>query len=367
MRAPDEVVRLVRPGDGDRLAGSWLGLLERLGVDDYCTTPDWTLAWWETLGRTTSAQVALWYGPDDRLDAIVPLFGNRERLHRRLPASVSTWEHLGGGVGNADHLRILCVRDLEADVLAWLGRVARRRSVRFHSLDADSPRPRTGATVTEQTRCPRMPLADDRVSPDFRRKLTYYRRRLERRGVSFEVLSRPEDLTPDVFGRLFDLHEARWEASSGERPGFLRARAPFFAQLVARGGVERGPRLVIARRDTTVIGALLGFRFGGTFGYFQNGWDPSYASMSLGTVLIDAAVSHARDDGARTFDFMRGAGAFKYRFGAVDRVDDTVLVPAGPGGALLRWKYTAGRGFARRSGGSRTVAGAHEVGGGVGR
>ena len=44
-------------------------------------------------------------------------------------------------------------------------------------------------------------------------------------------------------------------------------------------------------------------------------------------------------NGARTFDFLRGAEPYKYRFGAVDRWDRTWMVPRGPAGALLAARY----------------------------
>lgn len=370
VRPPDEVVRLEQRGDGDRLAAPWLDLLARLGWDDYCLTPDWALSWWETTGACGDARVALWYDGDGRAEAVVPLFLHRERLHSRVPVTVSAWVNLGAGRGNADHLRLLSVAERATDVVAWLDRFDRRRPLLLHSLDPASYRPPghgpARATVVERVRCPRLELgSDDPVPAPFRRKLTYYRRRLEREGFSFETTSSPGDVTPELLGNLFDLHEARWEASLGSRPGHLRARAEFFGQLVARGAAGRGPTLVVARRDGDVAGVLLGFWSGGTYAYFQNGWDPTYASLSLGSVLVDSALAAARDGGARTFDFMRGTTDFKYRFGAHDRIDESVLVPSGVGGALLRWKYTTGREVARRYAEPSSAEDSREVEGSV--
>jgi CelD/BcsL family acetyltransferase involved in cellulose biosynthesis len=84
-----------------------------------------------------------------------------------------------------------------------------------------------------------------------------------------------------------------------------------------------------------------GFRWRDEFAYYQTGWLPELASLSLGTVLVAEAIRAARADGARVFDFLRGQEPYKYRFGAVDKVDTTLLLPHGPSGLLLRLKFGA--------------------------
>ena len=65
------------------------------------------------------------------------------------------------------------------------------------------------------------------------------------------------------------------------------------------------------------------------------GWDVAYAPHSIGSVLIARAIGEARAHGARTFDFLRGAEPYKYRFGASDAFDETYLVPRSLTGRLL--------------------------------
>jgi CelD/BcsL family acetyltransferase involved in cellulose biosynthesis len=56
-------------------------------------------------------------------------------------------------------------------------------------------------------------------------------------------------------------------------------------------------------------------------------------------VLVSETIRLAGSAGAKVFDFLRGAEAYKYRFGATDRVDQTWLVPRGAGGRLLDLRY----------------------------
>lgn len=65
------------------------------------------------------------------------------------------------------------------------------------------------------------------------------------------------------------------------------------------------------------------------------GWAP----LRLGTVLISEAVRACAEQGLHTFDFLRGTEPYKYRFGAVDRHDTTLLLPHGPTGPLLALKH----------------------------
>lgn len=348
MRPPDEVVTLDELGDQEALSVAWRDLLVRLGGSDYCSTPDWALSWWETTGARGTAELALWRDPDGSLAAVVPLYLHTEQVHHRIPVPISTWVNLGGGRGNADHLRIASTDTVWPDVEYWLLNSRGRRPLHLRSLDPRAPVPGGPRVVTEEIVCPRLALGDDDpVPPAYRKRLDYYRRRLRNEGVGFDVVD-PGTPAGDTLAALFDLHESRWERADGVRPTHLRERAAFFEQLARRADDQRGPVLVRARVEDRTVGVLLGFWFGTTFSYFQNGWDPTMANRNIGSVLIDEALDWARDRGATVFDFMRGTAPFKYRFGAVDHVDRSVLYPRGPEGRLYRWKYTSGRTIARR-------------------
>jgi len=84
---------------------------------------------------------------------------------------------------------------------------------------------------------------------------------------------------------------------------------------------------------------LYGFSWKDVLAFYQIGWEARWARRSMGSVLIYHALRIAAANGVRTFDFLRGAEAYKYRFGAVDRHDRTWLLPQGPAGMLLAAKY----------------------------
>jgi CelD/BcsL family acetyltransferase involved in cellulose biosynthesis len=91
----------------------------------------------------------------------------------------------------------------------------------------------------------------------------------------------------------------------------------------------------VARRGEQVVGVLYGFWWRDTFAAYQQGWDRAYSADALGNVMILHALERVAEQGATTFDFLRGTEPYKYRFGARDELDRTWLVPRGPAGALL--------------------------------
>ncbi len=126
---------------------------------------------------------------------------------------------------------------------------------------------------------------------------------------------------------------------AGRRSSFDLSKRPLHTALVERGARGRGPVALVAERGGTPAAMLYGFRWRDTFAYYQSGWEPELARLSIGTVLVAQAIGFAAADGARVFDFLRGAESYKYRFGALDRYDETWLLPHGAGGALLALRH----------------------------
>ncbi len=52
--------------------------------------------------------------------------------------------------------------------------------------------------------------------------------------------------------------------------------------------------------------------------YYLGGFDPDYAALSPGALLVGHAIEAAVREGAVAFDFLRGREAYKRRWGARD-------------------------------------------------
>jgi CelD/BcsL family acetyltransferase involved in cellulose biosynthesis len=350
QRDPTRVIDLRVPANRDTLVADWRQLVVDVPEASYFQTPDWALSWMNNFGADRPARIACWYD-GDRLLGLVALHRHSERLHSRLPVVLSAWSLLGSGYSSADHLGVVATDSVFPDVVAWLRRTFSSQTLLMSGLP-ESQLHRYSAlgegAVIAETQCPRIALQPSPpIPPKFAKKLAYYLRRLNKEGVEFSWMG-PGEIDAVLLESLADLHEDRWEMKSGDRPPHLRNRLQFFADLVRLGDDDRGPRCIVAKVDRKIVGVLLGFVSNGTFAYFQTGWDPAFAPLSLGTVLVERAISESAQRGLSTFDFLRGTEQYKYRFGAEDAVDRTLLFPHGAHGYLMKWKYTKGRSVARR-------------------
>jgi SAM-dependent methyltransferase len=246
--------------------------------------------------------------------------------------------------GAADHCGWLVSGERAEAVAAWLSEVIDGSALLVRSVDPDcSLVLPAGARVVEATPCPRvaLPVVPGAGGPSgtLVRQLRRFTRRLEHEGIRFEWVS-PGRVDEPLLVVLFDLH-ARGRVDRGGGGSFGIDQLPLHSELARAAGPGRGPAAVVARRGETIVGILYGFWWRDTFAAYQSGWDRSYARQALGNVLILHALEFAADQGARTFDFLRGTEPYKYRFGARDRWDRTWLVPRGPAGTLLLARHRA--------------------------
>jgi CelD/BcsL family acetyltransferase involved in cellulose biosynthesis len=340
--ADPEVIELDATATIDDLAGEWRELAAAVEGSSYFQTPDWILGWWETLGGRPSTRLAAWRTPDGRLDALVALSRDRERLHHVAPISIPVYANTGSGMGAADHCGWLVgARHAEA-VGAWISETIDSSPLLVRSADRDWPGAEVlpaGARVVDTIACPRLTLGggDEGPSPSFVRQLRRFTGRLAREGVRIEIV--PATAVDDaLLDALFALHADRRRRRGGSTFGL--EQLAFHRRLLARAGTGRGPEAVIARHEGgDVVGVLYGFRWRDTFAAYQSGWDPRHARHGLGNVLLLHALDHAVAQGVRTFDFLRGTEPYKYRFGARDRRDSTWLVSRGAAGAVLDARY----------------------------
>jgi CelD/BcsL family acetyltransferase involved in cellulose biosynthesis len=78
-------------------------------------------------------------------------------------------------------------------------------------------------------------------------------------------------------------------------------------------------RLFTLTCDGRAACVLLNYFCDGRYYFFIGGFDPAMMRWSVGTCLFAHVFQTAIEEGAHEFDFLKGAEAYKYRFGAVDR------------------------------------------------
>jgi CelD/BcsL family acetyltransferase involved in cellulose biosynthesis len=298
----------------EAIAAPWLELHQRTTGATPFQSPHWLLPWWRAFGSDSPFVIASWSG--DRLDALLPLYILRDD---------DTNESLGMllGTGVSDYLDILG-DDIASITNEWL-------SADCQLWDLQQLRPTSpllamplaegwSDNVEDQEACPVLELDDfDRIlSPHARKKLRYYRRCAEREGaVTYE--SPTSDSLDELLTALFDLHAARWKRRG--LPGVLADETTQnFHRDAARRMLDAGAlRMYAMRINDRIVAVFYGFAHHGTVYYYLSGYDPELEKISIGNTIVAHAIEQAVRDGAKTFDFLRGAEDYKYAWGAKDR------------------------------------------------
>ncbi|MEA2590150.1 MAG: hypothetical protein QOH66_3077 [Actinomycetota bacterium] len=345
---PDpELIPAVEAAKLPWLVEAWRSLAASIPSSSYFQTPDWALTWWEVQGRPP-ADIAVWRNPSGAVEGVGFWAHVRMHLHSRVPVRIPAATIMGAGAPHAaDHCGWPVLPHRLADVRRWIGGHDQLGTVVFQNLDPDTGLPLLppGCRRVAVSHCPRLTiphdLADLPVSSKFGNRLRHYCRRLEQEGVTFSWTG-PGQMSPDVVDLLFSLHENRSRAREGAS-NFHRDLADFHRKLIICGRPDGGPASVTAFHDGSPVGILYGFLWGDTFSYYQGGWETAWSDLRLGHVLFREALAFLGGTGAKVFDFLRGAEGYKYQWGAVDRVDETWVLPRGiPGWALIQ-KYRAVR------------------------
>jgi len=72
--------------------------------------------------------------------------------------------------------------------------------------------------------------------------------------------------------------------------------------------------------DERIVAVVYGFAAREVLYLYLQGYDPTLAELSPGTLAVGFAVAEAAREGARAVDMLRGREGYKYRFGARDQV-----------------------------------------------
>jgi CelD/BcsL family acetyltransferase involved in cellulose biosynthesis len=314
----------------EALAPEWARLWDRAPAATPFQHPAWLLPWWRHLwGGGEAWWIALRDGA--RLAGLAPLF--TWGLTRRCVSLA--------GSGVTDYLDFLIEPEHAAAgaalVLEHLARHRGRWDVcDFQELRAESPV--TGAMADglrlqceRSSTCPvlRLPACWDEfqaaLSHKFRTGVRRARNRIRNAGDAvFETAGEAE--LEEAVAALFRLHEARWQAREEEGVMATPALQAFYTAAgreLQRAGMFR---LHVLRLDGAIVAALYGFAGHGRFYAYLDGFDPTLARLSPGTVLISYAIENAIREGLAEFDFLRRGEAFKYLWGARDECNRRVLI-----------------------------------------
>jgi CelD/BcsL family acetyltransferase involved in cellulose biosynthesis len=326
----------------EELRGDWAALNLSARAGCLFLGPEWQLPWWKHFGAGRELRVvALREGP--RLVGLLPLFRERVRLGG---ISARRLAFLGDGAAGCDYLDVLAAPGREDEVQAealrallaldWdaceLDGLLRESATALALVQRFPPGRLTafaeqGGAVRREAQlrfvCPYIPLDgsyEEYLATFGRRENLRRREKWLARQPGFEIACArtPEEAAP-ALEAFFRLHRARWAAEGGS-DGLAGERFEEFhrdavAEL-ARAGMLRLYTLSCARRP---VASVYGVVQRNRFLYYQSGYDPLWASRSVGLVLLARTVKDAFAEGLGEFDFLRGNEAYKAQWKRAER------------------------------------------------
>lgn len=315
--------------DLQRLAGEWTRLWSRCPHSSAFLAPQWLLPWWRHLGQSTLASVAVRSAADRELVAFAPMYVYRH------PQTAQ--RHLFPiGIGTTDHLDVLVRPDWEHTALAAIWSHFAERDdwdvLAFPQLRADSPLLRTALPAGWRRELvpgepsPLLSLRGASALPVPRamaQNVRTARHRAERAGAVTYELADARSLS-SALDALERLHAKRW-SERGESGVLADAAVQAFHREAAPGLLDAGLlRLHMLRLDGDIAAVLYALADPATMreprhSYYLGGFDPRLRALSPGSLLVARAIEQAHAEGATGFDFLRGAEAYKHRWGAVDQ------------------------------------------------
>jgi CelD/BcsL family acetyltransferase involved in cellulose biosynthesis len=336
----------------ERLREAWTELLAASSCDRLFLTWEWLFTWWKHLagGRKLSI-LAVRSGRN--LVGLAPL--------ALAPAPIShLWslprlEFLGVGNVGSDYLDVIIRRGYETGVMGALAEhlAGRNLAIALTQIDAkEGAAWRLGGELAQRgwsdsrtvtSVCPFIDLRGRSWSSylesrgaslryNFRRRV----RQLERSGICIER-AEADGQRQKSLELLVALHHMRWRERGGS-DAFHRRALVGFHQEFSQHALERGwLRLLTLRVGGEPAAGVYCFRYGGTFSFYQAGFDPGYAKQSVGLVTMGLAIKTAIEEGAEEFDLLHGDESYKFHWACQTReLGRLALYPAHKLGALCR-------------------------------
>ena len=308
----------------DTLTEEWRALAKASAVGSVFATPAWQRAWWESC-RTSEELLLLTFREGGAAKGIAPLMRTGDTIQFVGYSDLCDYhEFLFADGAEAEFYARLLDELLAID---W-------RTLELDGLTEDSPTLRylpdlagqKGLAVERalETVSPRIPIPVPPTWGDYLLSLNKkdrheLRRKLRRLDAAGEIAcydaAGSQDMDEDISTLLYLLK------SSGEaKAAFLTPeRERFFRTLAAAMSKEGFLKLFFLELDGTKVAASLCFDYKGVYYLYNSGYDPNYASLSVGLLLKALCVKDAIERGRTLFDLLRGPETYKYDLGGQDQ------------------------------------------------
>jgi CelD/BcsL family acetyltransferase involved in cellulose biosynthesis len=322
-------------------APQWKDLARR-GAETPFQTPQWNLAWWELVGRRdpTLTLHTLVFERDGAPCAVAPLMLREEGGGRALNFVSDPY---------ADYLDMLIDPAVEPSLIHQEFFAHLRRGLKEH-WDVVQLRevPKTSSTLAylqedgggersvtlrPSSVCPRLELNDEAATARAL-GIKEYAVKQRRLGQIAPLACHHFAAPADIEARLpayMAMHLRQWSPKLGRGISFDDATIERFYREAIRFLAPHGLLLLT---ELTLGGRPLAYYYGfihrQTFWGYRPTYDVSMAKYSPGAVMHRLMFIDLKERGFRTFDFMRGDYAYKYRYANVlTRNTDLLMWPGG--------------------------------------
>lgn len=310
----------VEPGDFSSLEREWGELLQACSDSHVFFTPQWQKAWWQEFGGGKEL-LLLSVRQNGELIGIAPMMRSGETIS------------LIGGGDVCDYMDFIALEGQEVAVLSQL--LDYLEPMDWNSFDLQSLLPHSIALghfvpLAKERGYPVEIMTED-VSPQLvlpsswedylsqlkrkdRHELQRKLRRLSKVPCHFYLVEGGEQLPQDLedFFRLFQQGKGgKGEFMTNQMRGFFEAMA---SSVATKGYL----RLAFLDVDGKRVACAICFDCWDHFHLYNSGYDPDYASLSVGLLCKAFCIREGILEGKRRFDFLRGAEPYKYDLGGQD-------------------------------------------------
>ncbi|MDA1189368.1 MAG: GNAT family N-acetyltransferase [Chloroflexi bacterium] len=292
-------------------------------ADTIFLTPWWQEIWWRHFGGQVQ-QMVLTVEDGNSLLGIAPLIRQGETIYLMgdpdlfdhqdfLPVSNQEDAFYNGMFDYlcSQEWKNLSLRSLRptSTTLKHLPELCKRHGFTFH-IEEDGETP---AVTLPKTWDEYVASLEKKKRHELRRKI----RRLEAAGtVRQRTCTSPAGLSRDM-DQFFEL----MRASRDDKRQFLTAEREAFFRDIATESAERGQfHLSFLELNEECVAACIAFDYGDAYLLYNSGFNPAYASLSVGLINKAFCLREAIEAGKHTFDFLKGPERYKFDLGGVNQL-----------------------------------------------
>ena len=309
--------------DFDGIQDQWAELLPSSVTNTIFVTPWWQKVWWTHFGSGSELRI-LAVREDNRLVGIAPmrlregvlsflgdtdLFDYHDFLVARGSEEMfyeALCDHLVGIDWHTMHLGSL---PEGSPTLQYLPRMSESRGLSVEVSDEDTAPVANLPTSWDEY----LASLGKHDRHELRRKL----RRLDNADNAHQYTCDDPETLAQCMGDFFRL----LRSSSPDKADFLTpARERFFMDIASDFAIRGQLKLFFLEVANERVASCICFDYGDSYLLYNSGYDPSYASLSVGLLNKALCIREAIEKGRHRFDFLRGAERYKYNLGGSDRI-----------------------------------------------